>query len=223
MPYHKREKQYDHDSFMSFCTVKTQKDAQAQADLLAAKLGSDWKGGTRTIGQHWSWRAFVPEARLSVRPWPLGDYRAGFLFHGPTDTMHFGHVDQDPRVAVAAVLEKVMSHTRRLWAQVHRGRVAFGGEELNTDGLVAITESTLIQIRVTPALSDALLQARKAVGLTLRAAEKEIGKPFTYLQRLETGGRVMAPSMVLLRKIANAYGTDMSTLLIAAGVNPGDK
>lgn len=58
---------------------------------------------------------------------------------------------------------------------------------------------------------------RERLGLPLRVAADEIQTSFTRLQKLETNGRVRAPSLELLQRIANLYGLDPEEVLLRAG------
>lgn len=59
---------------------------------------------------------------------------------------------------------------------------------------------------------------RDGRGLSLRAAAAHLGVPFSYLQRLETGGRAAKPDLPLLEKMAALFGVAASEVEARAGV-----
>ncbi len=59
---------------------------------------------------------------------------------------------------------------------------------------------------------------REARGLSLRAAAEQLGVTFSYVQRLETGGRAAKPTLPLLERIAVVYGAPMGDVEAMAGV-----
>lgn len=65
-------------------------------------------------------------------------------------------------------------------------------------------------------LGDAIRNARKGKGLSLRALERLVGVSNAHLSQLETG-RIEHPSMALLYSIAEALDLDYQLLLRLAG------
>lgn len=68
-------------------------------------------------------------------------------------------------------------------------------------------------------LGEMIRPARKAKGLTLREAAREIGCHFTYLSKLEHDASA-APSDRLIYAMASLYEIDADRLFIAAGKAP---
>ena len=62
-----------------------------------------------------------------------------------------------------------------------------------------------------------LREQREASKETLRDAAKALDVSFTVLQKLETGGRVKAPTIELLTRIAAHFGKDLDLVLTRAG------
>ena len=62
-----------------------------------------------------------------------------------------------------------------------------------------------------------LRELRARHGLTLKVIAARAGITHTRLHKLETGGRVRAPSLALLARLAEIYGCDTDELLSRAG------
>lgn len=69
-----------------------------------------------------------------------------------------------------------------------------------------------------PAFGSFIKSLREARGLSLRVAAEHLGVPFTYIQRLETGGRAAKPELPLLERWATLYGVASSEMETRAGV-----
>ncbi len=62
-----------------------------------------------------------------------------------------------------------------------------------------------------------LREQRLTHGLTLQSAAARLGVSYTRLHKLETGGRVRAPSLELIAAIARLYGHETDLVLTRAG------
>ena len=62
-----------------------------------------------------------------------------------------------------------------------------------------------------------LREQRQTHELTLKAAADRLGVTLTRLHKLETGGRVRAPSLELIAGIAALYGRELDDVLTRAG------
>ncbi len=69
-----------------------------------------------------------------------------------------------------------------------------------------------------PDLGEHLRTWRQDKGLSLRAAAAELDVAFSYLQKLETGGRAKPPTLVLLQRMAAVYDVPTEEVFAAAGV-----
>ncbi len=69
-----------------------------------------------------------------------------------------------------------------------------------------------------PGLGRDMRRWRTAKGLSLRAAAGELDVPFSYLQKLETGGRAKPPTLVLLQRMAAVYDVPTAEVFRSAGV-----
>jgi len=57
---------------------------------------------------------------------------------------------------------------------------------------------------------------REGRGLSLRGAARELGVPFSYVQRLETNRRAKPPGMPFLAKVAEVFDRPLSEVLTEA-------
>ncbi|HWK29194.1 MAG TPA: helix-turn-helix transcriptional regulator [Solirubrobacter sp.] len=73
-----------------------------------------------------------------------------------------------------------------------------------------------------PTLADALRDARRRHGLSLRDVERRTGIRNAHLSQLETG-TIVKPEMALLWELAELYGLDFGELLGLAGYGGGDE
>ncbi|TVQ88493.1 MAG: XRE family transcriptional regulator [Deltaproteobacteria bacterium] len=69
-----------------------------------------------------------------------------------------------------------------------------------------------------PEFGSTLRDWRNAKKLSLREAAAELDVSFTYLQKLETGGRARSPSLALLQRIAAVFAIPTGEVFQAAGV-----
>jgi transcriptional regulator with XRE-family HTH domain len=69
-----------------------------------------------------------------------------------------------------------------------------------------------------PAFGSFIKSLREARGLSLRVTSAHLGVPFSYIQRLETGGRAAKPELPLLERLAALYGVAASEMENRAGV-----
>jgi len=90
-------------------------------------------------------------------------------------------------------------------------------EEVATFGMV-VGPGEVLARGEAPDLGDDMRGWRNAKGLSLRAAALELDVPFTYLQKLETGGRAKPPTLVLLQRMAAVYDVPTAKVFAAAGV-----
>jgi transcriptional regulator with XRE-family HTH domain len=76
----------------------------------------------------------------------------------------------------------------------------------------------MIEYDLLPTFGAWLRELRDHRGLSLREAASRIGCPFSYLQRLETGGRAKKPGLVCLEAVSMAYGVSLGEVEVHAGV-----
>lgn len=62
-----------------------------------------------------------------------------------------------------------------------------------------------------------LREQRRIHRLTLKGAAERLGVTYTRLHKLETGGRVRAPTLELLGRVAEVYGYELAEVLARAG------
>lgn len=72
--------------------------------------------------------------------------------------------------------------------------------------------------QLDPEFGPYIKALREARGLSLRVASSHVGMPFSYIQRLETGGRASKPELPLLERMAALYGVAASEMEAKAGV-----
>ncbi len=72
--------------------------------------------------------------------------------------------------------------------------------------------------RPAPDLGRQLRRWRRDRGLSLRDAIVELDVSFSYLQKLETGGKVRPPKLLFLQRIAAVYDVPTAAVFEAAGV-----
>jgi len=76
----------------------------------------------------------------------------------------------------------------------------------------------VIEYDLLPTFGAWLRELRDHRGLSLREAAFRIGCPFSYLQRLETGGRAKKPGLLCLEAVSMAYGVSLGEVEVHAGV-----
>lgn len=79
-------------------------------------------------------------------------------------------------------------------------------------------QPSFLVMGLSPNLGGALRRWRTRKGLSLRAAAKNLGVSFPYLQKLETGGRARKPSIDLLQRMAVLYDVSTADMFYAANV-----
>lgn len=79
-----------------------------------------------------------------------------------------------------------------------------------------IEEGAVIWAR-RPSFGPYVRRIREEKGISLRNAAAELGVSFNYLAKLETGGRIKAPTPRLMQAIADYFGRDVNEVLREAG------
>lgn len=79
-----------------------------------------------------------------------------------------------------------------------------------------IEEAAIVWSR-RPTFGPFVRRIREEKAMSLRNASAELGVSFNYLAKLETGGRIKAPTPRLIQAIADLFGHDVNEVLREAG------
>ena len=79
------------------------------------------------------------------------------------------------------------------------------------------SEGTVCSWRFRPDFAPWLREQRRTHRLTLKGAADRLGVTYTRLHKLETGGRVRAPTLELLGHVAEVDGGELAEVLARAG------
>lgn len=111
-----------------------------------------------------------------------------------------------------------MPRTRRLLNPVDPAPAAEGGGPPSLASEEPQRVEYALYYELDPAFGSFIKSLREARGLSLRVASGHLGVPFSYIQRLETGGRAAKPELPLLERLAALYGVPASEMENRAGV-----